>query len=346
MKSSTIKRSFSMIEMMMALVVMAILATLLLPLLSESKVQAKYVRWLAFNRNCSNDPHCIVNFNFQGSGGAFSANPPGDTLINSAAGAEGEDFSPRFYNGYLLNKKGGAHNFEWVRAGRYGKFKWALQFNGSDTYVCVPTTDAVDFTPYDGFTVLCWVKFDKLGFGDCIFSKSLWGTNKDAACQYDMYYNPFVGTLGKGSFDIDAFTTCGTWNNTDVDFEKAGWIHFGLRYKYTHTESDGSPAGEITAFINGQQLGDFIETTDENPRTGTASGYQPCIDMKVPLILGGAGCYTKYWDKANWDPDDLTGLANNWVIKFNFQGKMDEFLVYKRPLSNAEISGHYDMGKQ
>ena len=349
MKSSSQKsqrKDFSLIEIMMVIIVIAILASLLLPVLQEAKVQAKYTRWLAFNRNVSNDPSCIMNFNFQGPGGAFSANPPGDTIINSAAGAESEGFAPQFYNGFLMNKNGGEHNFEWVRAGRYGKFKWALQFNGSDTYVVVPTTTAVDFTPFDGFTVMCWVKFDKLDFGDTIFSKSLWGTAKDASVQYDMYYNPSVGSFGQGSFDIDAFTTCGTWNNTDVNFEKLGWVHFALRYKWTHTEANGTPVGEVSAFINGQPLGDFKDTTNENPRTATATGYEECMKMQVPLILGAAGCYTKYWDKKNWDPNDLTSLENNWKIKFNFQGKMDEFIVYKRPLKDKEIRHHYDMGKE
>ncbi|MBN1865242.1 MAG: hypothetical protein JW808_10110 [Victivallales bacterium] len=340
------KNFFSLIEILMVLIVIAILATLLLPYLNEARVQAKYTRWVAYNRNLSNDPSCIVNFNFQGAGGTFSAKPPDDILVNSAAGAESDGFSPQFYNGYLLNKNGGAHNFEWVRAGRYGKFKWALQFNGSDTYVCVPTTTAVDFTPTDGFTLMCWVKFDRLSFGDTIFSKSLWGTANDAAAQYDMYYNPYAGSFGQGSFDVDVFETCGTWMSTHVDFDKAGWVHFALRYKWTHNDSEGKPCGEITAFINGEPLGDFLDTTNENPNTATATGYQPCIDMQVPLILGGAGCYTKYWDKKNWDSSDPTSLANNWLIKFNFQGKMDEFVVFKRPLPDAEIFGHYDMGRE
>jgi prepilin-type N-terminal cleavage/methylation domain-containing protein len=346
LKRISTAKAFTLIEIMMVMVIIGILATLLMPALTEAKTQAKFTRWFAFNRAVSNDPSCIMNFNFQGDGGVLSTKPPGDILINTAAGAESDGFNPQFYNGYLMNKTGGDHNFEWVRAGRYGNQKWALQFNGSDTYVVVPTTTAVDFTPFDGFTVLCWVKFDKLDFGDCIFSKSLWGTAKDASCQYDMYYNPFVGSFGQGSFDVDAFTTCGTWADTDVNFEKAGWIHFGLRYKWTHNEADGTPAGEITAFINGKPLGDFKETTNENPQTATATGYQACVDMQVPLIMGGAGCYTKYWDKSNWDPNDLTGLANNWVIKFNFQGKMDEFIVYKRPLTDGEMRNHYDMGKE
>ncbi|NOY74287.1 MAG: LamG domain-containing protein [Kiritimatiellaeota bacterium] len=337
---------FTLVEIMMTMIIIAIMAALLLPYLKEAKTQAKYVRWLQFNRSASNDPDCLINFNFQGnSNNPLSAESPGDVLVNSSIGTSSEGFTPKLYNGYLRNKNGGAHNFEWVRAGRFGRFKWALQFNGSDTYVLIPTTNAIDFTPYTGFTILCWVKFDKLGFGDTIFSKSLWGTASDAAAQYDMYYNPYAGSFGQGSFDIDVFTTCGTWTNTDVDFDKAGWVHFALRYKATGMDAQGKPTGEITAFINGQPLGDYVDTTNENPQTATATGYQPCIDMRVPFILGAAGVYRKYWDPDTYDPNDPS-LANEMAIKFNFQGKMDELLVYKRALKDSEIVQHYDMGKE
>jgi prepilin-type N-terminal cleavage/methylation domain-containing protein len=338
---------FTMIEMLIVLAIIGILLAMLLPVLGDAKVQAKYVRWLAFNRSCSNDPSCIINFNFQSPGGTdtFSGGPGGDVLINSAAGAESDGFSPQFYNGYLKNKNGGKHNFEWVRAGRYNKFKWALKFNGADTFILVPTTDAVDFTPFGGFTVLCWVKFDKLDLGDCVFSKSLWGTAWDAACQYDLYSNPYSGKYGQGSFDIDVFTTCGTWANTDVDFEKAGWVHLALRYEYFNTDpTTGNANGKIMVFINGKALGDYIDTTEDNPYTGTATEWQACVDNHVPLIIGGAGCYRKYWSPRTYDPNG-DSLDNTWLIKFNFQGLMDEFLVYKRALSDAEIRAHYDMGK-
>ena len=337
--------TFTLIEILIVFVIMGILFAMLLPMLSDAKIQAKYVRWLAFNRACSNDPTCVINFNFQGDGYAFQAPPPGDVLVNSAAGSQSADFSPKFYNGYLRNKNGGQHNFKWVRAGRYGKFKWALQFNGTDTYVLIPTTQEVDFTPCNSFTILCWVKFDKLDLGDCIYSKSLWGTAWDAACQYDLYSMPWSGKFGQGSFDVDVFTTCGTWRNTDVDFDKAGWVHLALRYQFLRNDpATGKAEGKIMVFINGEPLGDFIETTEDNPYTATATEWKACSQQQVPLILGGAGCYRKYWSPRTFDPDDES-LDNTWLIKFNFQGLMDEFLVYKRALSDGEIKGHYDMGK-
>jgi hypothetical protein len=342
----------------MVIIIIGLLAAMLLPFLKEAKMQAKYTRWLVYNRSCSNDPDCLINFNFQAnSTNPLSAEPPGDVLVNQSMGTDSDGFSPKYYNGYLcgisdINNKLsnfetniGSHNFKWVRAGRFGRFKWALQFDGTDTFVLVPTTTAIDFTPYTGFTILCWVKFDKLELGDSIFSKSLWGTKKDAAAQYDFYANTYAGSYGGASFDIDVFTKCATWKNTQVDFEKAGWVHLVLRYKPTGKDAAGKPTGEVSAFINGQCLGESIDTTEENPHTATATGYQPCIDKQVPFILGAAGCYRKYWMRRTYVKDDPS-LLNTMCIKFPFQGLIDELLVYKRALSDKEIVNQYDMGKE
>ncbi|HRR29212.1 MAG TPA: hypothetical protein P5270_07590, partial [Victivallales bacterium] len=197
--------------------------------------------------------------------------------------------------------------------------------------------------------ILTWVKFDKLGLGDCPFSKSLWGTAYDAACQYDLYANPWSGSFGQGSFDVDVFTTCATWTNTQVDFDKKGWIQLALRYKSLGLDEDtGQVKGEITVFVNGEPLGDFIETTEENPYTGTATEWQVCSGngLNVPLILGGAGCYRKYWSPSTYDKTKPGELSNEWMIKFLFKGKMDEFVVFKRALPDAEIRGHYEMGRE
>lgn len=336
-----IRKRFTLVEILIIVVIIMILFAMLQPALKRAIAQAKFTRWFAFNRNCANDPACVVNFNFQ--------EGAGDILNNICAGADVQGYNTKDYCGYLRNTTGGTHNFKWIKSGgrwgRYG-YKNALQFNGADTYVLVPTTRGLDFTPEDDFTVLCWVKFDKLSLGDCPFSKSLWGTATDAACQYDLYSNPWAGSFGQGSFDVDVFTTCATWLSTDVDFEEKGWIHLALRYQFTGTDATtGDAEGEISVFVNGQALGDFIDTTEENPGTASATGWKACVDLHVPLILGGAGCYRKYWSPSTYDPSSHT-LENEWLIKFLFKGKMDEYLVYKRALPDSEIRGHYDMGKE
>jgi hypothetical protein len=160
-----------------------------------------------------------------------------------------------------------------------------------------------------------------------------------------MYYNPYSGDAGNGSFDVDVFTTCGTWFTNQVNFEEAGWVHFALRYKSTGMDENGKLTGEVSAFINGKSLGAYIDTTNDNPRTGTATGFEGCINYQVPLILGGAGCKRKYYDPGTYNKDDES-LANQWSIHWNFQGLMDEFLLYKRALTDKEIAGFYEMGKE
>ena len=327
----------------MMFVIFAILMAIMLPAISRAKDRAKFVRWMAFNRQCANDPACIVNFNMQ--------EGEGITLNNICAGADVENYKANEYNGHLKNANGGNSNFKWIKSGgRWGKYgyKEALQFNGVDTYVLIPGTQGLDFSPFDEFTVLTWVKFDKMGLGDCPFSKSLWGTEADAACQYDVYSNPYAGSFGQGSFDADVFTTCGTWTNTQVDFNKAGWIHIALRYSYDGIDGDGNPKGRITVFVNGQALGDYLNTTSENPDTASATGWKACTggSLNVPLVLGAAGCYRKYWSPGTYDKNKAGILSNELLLKFFFKGRMDEFLLYKRALSDGEINGHYEMGKE
>ncbi len=336
-------KGFTLVEILLAVIVVAILMAMMAPFLTRAMHMARYNRWFAFNRQCSNDPACVINFNFQ--------EGAGDIVNNTCSGTDVEGYDARNYNGYLANKNGGKHNFKWVKSGgRWGRFgyKNALQFNGADTYIYVPAIRGFDFTPEDDFTIMCWVKFDKLSLGDCPFSKSLWGTAQDAACQFDMYSNPWVGSYGQGSFDVDVFKTCGTWENTKVDFNKKGWVHLGLRYRCTGRDANGDSTGEITAFINGQPLGPFIDATNENPYTASATDWKACTEagLKVPLVLGAAGCYRKYWSPGTYDPTKKGILSNEMILLFFFKGKMDEFLLYKKALPDSEIQGHYDMGKE
>lgn len=338
---------FTLVEILMVFVVFAILAAMLIPSLAKTKDKAKFTRWFAFNRACANDPSLIVNFNFQ--------EGAGNTLTNICAGADVENYKAYEYDGHLMKNNSASsdttNNFQWLPSGgRWSKFgyKKALQFNGADTYILVSGTAGLDFTPMDEFTILCWVKFDKMDMGDCPFSKSLWGTRNDAAAQFDLYADPYAGTFGQGSFDVDVFETCGTWPATEVDFAKAGWVHLVLRYSYTSLNAAKEPKGLITAFVNGKPLGAFIDATNENPGTASATGWKACSGsgMNVPLIIGAAGCYRKYWSPGTYDPKKAGVFGNELMLNFFFKGAMDEFLLYKRALPDKEIYGHYEMGRE
>jgi hypothetical protein len=304
------KRNFTLIEILLVMVIMFILAGLLAPGLIQAKQRAKFERWFAYNKQWNRDADCVINFNFQ--------EGEGDVLYNGCHGCDFPGYNSKTYNGHLSSTGAGDHNLEWIAGGRWGQFKKALQFNGSDTYVNVPQTSAIDFTPADSFTLLAWVKFDKFELGDGIYSKSGWGTKDDASAQYDLYCDPTAGATGDGAFEVDVFTTCVGWDQTDVEIDKIGWCQVVLRYEGTTDGSDG----QISCFVNGKPLGEARETNN-------AVATQTHSDANC--ILGAIGAKEEYWGKP---------------IIFPFQGRMDEFLMFKRALSDKEIEGHYEMGRE
>lgn len=313
-------RNFTLIEILLVVSILAFLMSIHLPSLKNSKDQAKFARWLAFNKHCSGDPSLVINFNFQ--------EGKGDMLKNSAEGCDVvQNFDRRQYDGYLKSSTNATkHNFEWVASGgRWGRHakKKALQFNGVDTYILVNGKPAVDFRPTDDFTILCWVKFDKFVLGDGIYSKSSWGSAATSAAQYDIYCDPTSGTSGKGSFEMDVFKACKGYDTKDVDLEKAGWIHLVLRYRGTTYDPDNLTSWTAECFVNGQRLKKYRATNN------STAAYDTCNSN---FIIGAIGVQVSgSWTRPIWFP---------------FQGKMDEFLMYKRGLSDGEIKGHYEMGRE
>lgn len=321
------KRSirFTLVELLVVIAVIIMLISMLLPVLNEARNRAKFTRWFSFNRICSRDPDCVINYNFQEN--------EGGTLTNTAQGCDSPGFNARDYGGIMMNKSStdpDDHCFTWARGGRWGRFKKALQFNGTNTYVDVKGIKAVDFNPLQSFTVVASVKFDKCELGDGIFSKSLWGSPEDSSCQYDLYCDPTAGITGKGAFEIDLFTTCVGWDQTDVIWNNQRWVHVILRY-----DSGGSMTmddeeetvinGHGSVFVNGQSLGDPRPTNNEK-----AINWSDTSNLKQPLILGAIG-------SRPWRGDGLI----NFML-----GRMDEFLLFKRALTDIEIQGIYAMGRE
>ena len=140
------KFNFTIIELLVSVAIIAILFSLLMPAFNESREKARFARWLSFNKQCSNDPKCVINLNFQ--------DYNHDTLKNSAQGYEAENFNADDYNGVING------NYEIVQ-GRWKKNKKAILFDGVSTYIEFPKSKYVDFDgTKDDFTIIAWVRFD------------------------------------------------------------------------------------------------------------------------------------------------------------------------------------------
>lgn len=309
---------FTLIEMLMVTVVLMTLLTMLMPMLREARQRAKYTRWYAYNKQWSRDPACVINYDFQ----ELVTKKDGDYIRCTSDGCEKEGYNREDYDGHLMSITNGTnHSFDegLVAAGRFGKFKKALHFNGVDTYVDIKGTKGVDFTPADDFTIIISCRFDSYNLGDGLFSKSLWGSLHDTSCQYDLYCDD----NDKGTFDVDIFNECVGWDQEDIEFnENTGWINTVFRYRY---DENAALRDRTDIFINGELLEGARDTNND-----VADDWADCKSAGKHFILGAIGS------------QDWRGGG----IIYPFEGYIDEFVMIGRALSDEECKGVYQMGRE
>ncbi len=304
------RHNFTIIELLVSVVIIAILFSLLMPAFSESREKARFVRWLQFNKQCSTDPTCVINLNFQ--------DEKGDVLKNSAQAYQADGFNAADYSGIV---KG---DYEWG-SGRWRKNKSAVQFDGMSTYIEFPGAKHVAFEDSDNFTIIAWVKFDLPANArwSGILSKSYMRSNTDG---YDVYIDgrkPTGNRVSRWAIVDSGITRAIFYNDSKaerkvVPVDNTNWFQLVIRNK----EVNGNQ--EIQMFLNNIEL--RLRTT-----RSIARRTEKCA---ARLALGGI----RYQRRRRGV------LTEDGRMRFFFKGKMDELLVYSRALSDKEIKAHYLMG--
>ncbi|MCP3967246.1 MAG: LamG domain-containing protein [Lentisphaerae bacterium] len=319
---------FTLIELLISISIIAILINLLLPAFSKSKGRARYVRWMAFNRQCSNDPTCTINFNFQEGKGYI--------LNNSAVGNEQKGFDVKKYHGIVKEGIGiipdGAskilENPQWTQ-GRWWGDKRALQFDGTSTYIEVDQVKHIDYGDEDNFTILVWIKFDRLRKWDGIFAKSYMAKPPKGYGQYDMYFDgsTYDNSTAAGQFEVDVCKTCIGFDDVcedgsrNVRLDMVNWFHLVLRNRHENGNQT------VDVFFNGKKL-----------VHRATNFYQAILSKCDARLIIGALRFRR--DNGSGNP------TKEGSIGCHFKGKIDEFLIYGRALSDKEILGHWQMGAE
>jgi hypothetical protein len=312
-------RHFTIIELLLSIVIIAILFAIIMPGFGESRAKARFVRWVQFNKQCSADPACVINLNFQ--------EGEGDTLENSAKGHEAEGFNAEDYNGIVQG------DYEWGQ-GRWWKGKKALQFDGASTFVEFPEIKHIDFDRDDDFTIIIWVKFDRLRKWDGVFGKCYMRDATSGFAQYDMYFDGTVydDKAAAGQFEVDVASVCVGFDDVGENGEKnilldtTSWFQLTLRNQMVGDEQ------QVNVFFNGIKL----------KSRGTNFVVYEHGKCAARLGIGAIRwLVTSYNPETRQNEPTRNGRLGNF-----FKGKVDEFLVYNRALTDSEINAHHEMGAE
>ena len=281
-------RHFTILELLLSIAIIAILSAILLPSLTESKKHARFARWIQFNKQCSTDPTCVVNLNFQ--------EKEGESLTNSAQAYDADNFNVKNYTGHV---KG---DYVWGN-GRWIKGKGALQLDGASTYVEFPKSEHLDFTGKKDFTFMLSIKFDTLNKWDGIFGKCYTGTANDDYAKYALYYDGDNDDDSKKLFQMDIGPTSIMYYAEDKDgnaikaIETSAWTHLAMRNKVIDKKQ------VIDLFINGVKLKSVYKnhaTVDQTSTTGNVTigciNWQKKKSNNSSNIFHGYDSYTVYSD--------------------------------------------------
>ena len=204
----------------------------------------------------------------------------------------------------------------------------------------IANTDAINFGEDDDYTIIVWMKFDLLSQWATPFSKS-YAPNY---AQYDLYYDntsyPATQSTPAYSalFEVDVCSACVGFDNmyrsskgamlSSVTLDTSHWYMITLRNKVQ--KSPSSPAANnannhvVDVFWNGYLL---------NGSRATNNVSSSSLRCNAKLILGAM----RFWAGQNSGDGSLGCFLN---------GRIDEFLVFKRALQDSEIRGHFMMGQE
>jgi len=391
-----LRSGFTMIELVMVMAIMVMLASILLPSLRSARARAKFARWYAYNQHWNRDGDSVVNYNFQDNKkDPFAMLPLSKvnyvtTLRNGAEGCDWnngrQSFNARDYDGKIcsISSSMTAANSDagipvasgyggLYQAGRWGKYKQALYFDGSTVVVASPQTSALQTVNTDAIlnSSSQILKADYSG-NSVVTSTDLSGIQQ-ARDALDFTAND--------SFTIIAwikFQTAPT--SLQFIYSRAASGLSGV--SNPHANGFACSQFDLMTDINGNAKGGF----DIDVSTNCISYPNAVVNFKdtswkqVVLryeVKGNKGYISSFYNgemvaggtSANYTSGSITVSANpggrgdaptvigsepwygyptpnKYDMSCPFIGYMDEFMIVKRALSPSEIKGNYLMGSE
>jgi hypothetical protein len=186
-------------------------------------------------------------------------------------------------------------------------------FDGTDDYVSVSDTAALDFTTGDSITITAWVRPTNTATAyQTIVSKGYSTNGTDRIVNYAVRMGSPTGSGTDGKLTFFWYSTSTSlWNMYEASTNALSnntWAHVAVTHTYGTTPS----ATSVNIYVNG------VRATGAWATTGWGDGDDPPVTNDQALWLGA--------------------LNNNATPLHDFAGQIDELRIYRRILPQTEIA--------
>jgi len=299
------RKSFTIVEMMVVIAIVGILMGMMLPALGKARTRAKYVRWLAFNAQNNRDPDTIINYNFEAMD--FQAKIKGTyypVLYNGAIACNAPGYDPAAYNGILSTTATTA-------AAKKNPANYPQWVRGGGRWMGMKNT--LQFNGTNNYVDIPGT--DSLNFDPSKndFTVLLWvnfnstGTRCLFGKNYTLTGNSQYDLYLSGTYISSRIGNASLQRRVPV-ISRANWYNIAVVNK--------AKTG-VKMYVNGALM------TGGTAKPALPSSYL----VNANLLLGASHSGATGAGRANF-----------------FAGRMDEFVMFGRALSDKEIQGQYKMG--
>jgi len=316
------RKSFTMVEILIVAAIISLLAGMGLAAMVDAKSYGRFGRWLGYKSNLKADPSLLIYYDFQ--------DDSGSVLKNRAFGISIDSYTPG-------NADAEIDDASWA-SGRW-RAKGALAMNGVDSLALIGDKNAFKNIPQE-FSFEFWI------YPFSLDRSVIWQTKTSLILGSNIHEIKDDKNNNKHVKEPSSVESLSIEMQNDE-------INFNYIADITYRKNPNNRQGDGNGYAWGTKV---TKTSIENQTFSFQHDFKPERWYHIILTYSFDDSSVKFYLdgelKQQFEEDrpvlylfGASSLGGSQQPGISFNGLIDEFALYNRALTPADVKAHYEMGR-